>query len=831
MKKNKGNQPKAERRLPSAKSRRFIMKYVLIVAGLLCGFLPANAALPSGVFFREIRTASSTELALYYVSTNVTGPVYGTVYSTNQIVVGSPSSWTLNGVAATAGSEFVTESGLLSSEFLTNTVAAVDYHFYLQFPPLTNGVAYTLVTPYGTTNFVFEDTNILCESIKVNQNGYSALSDTRYANFAIWLGTGGAQQISGPLPTYTVFDQFTGQEVASGTLQQFGGGTKDTSSGDYVYRIDLSGVPAGGPYQISVSGIGCSYPFGVGGNFAQRLAYVAFRGLLYQRCGVPLIQPYVHANIRPYGCHTNIYDDQAAINPDSTPVNTSSPELDVHGSYHDAGDSQRNVWSILVPITPMTTYEVFPSVFTGGQFNIPENFDANFNILPGTNGIPDILNEAMWGVMFWTNMQSTSQEPAGAVAWGTSADAQPIWYINWDQDTLKYGTETNNADSCGLAAGTFMNMARLIQPYNYTLSTNLAARGVAAYAAAGSGITMPAKLYYWIQEYLLNGDATASNNIQSLYTQVSAYTNSYNDEAGGFATSGNEFLASEFMSYIIATNVPTNPTTVSFFKTILQAAANREIGYLTNDAYPCGWPTNANPYTQYNFFSGPFTSQGQYAYPCLMEWALTGQQQYIDAVSVLMDYDQGLNPLGKSYLTGIGFNQVHNPHQGESVYAQEMGWGGPQPGITVYGPGTSASSAGNTAALQLPSAGSLPRERLWVDDLGDYEWTEFTPYQCFVFPAAIYPVLAQGVTWQPAAGEPFLNPNVSINSATNGLALQFGGIPGQFYVVQSASAVTGPWSNLSGPLEANPSGIVSFTDTNAPSATLFYRTQGQAPIY
>ena len=107
-------------------------------------------------------------------------------------------------------------------------------------------MTYTLNTPYGSTNFVFEDTNILCESIHVNQNGYSALSQVRYADFGIWLGTGGSQPISGPLPTYTVINQFTGQPVASGTLQTVTTAQPDTSSGDYVYRIDLSGCRPGG---------------------------------------------------------------------------------------------------------------------------------------------------------------------------------------------------------------------------------------------------------------------------------------------------------------------------------------------------------------------------------------------------------------------------------------------------------------------------------------------------------------------------------------------------------------------------------------------------------
>ncbi len=62
----------------------------------------------------------------------------------------------------------------------------------------------------------------------------------------------------------------------------------------------------------------------------------------------------------------------------------------------------------------------------------------------------------------------------------------------------------------------------------------------------------------------------------------------------------------------------------------------------------------------------------------------------------LMDYIQGLNPLGKCYVSGIGFDRVHHPHDRESTYAQEKG----------------------------------------------------------VFPAAIYPVLARGGKWNPAK-DPF----------------------------------------------------------------------------
>ncbi|MGD0744428.1 MAG: glycoside hydrolase family 9 protein [Verrucomicrobiota bacterium] len=778
-----------------------------------------SSAPQTSIGITEIRTASPTELVAFYTYTNVTGPVWQTVYPTNLVTTSQPSKWTLNGTPVQAiNGAFVTEAN------------SVEYHIYLQVPQLINGTYYTLVTPYSTNSFVFQDSQILCESIKVNQNGYSALATSRYANLAIWLGTGGPQQISGSMPTYTVVSAFTGQQVASGTLSNFTSGGADSSSGDYVYRIDLSSVPAGGPYRIVVSGYGCSYPFGVGGDFSRRLGYVAFRALYYQRCGCPIVQPYAYANIRPTPCHTAIYDNQSPDSPSTGSINTSTSgtKLFVHGGYHDAGDSQKNPYALLVPITLMTAYEVFPGAFTTNQFNIPATFDANYNITGGYNGIPDILNEVNWGLMLYTNLQSTPNEAVGAVAFGTASNNEPPWGINYDQDTLTYSTEVATGWSSGLAAGAFMHFARLIQPYNPTLSAVFHADAVAAYAAAGSGATYQHQLYYNIEKYLMDGDTTSSNNIKNLYTHVSGFTSSWHDEAGGFATdNGNIWTASYFMSYIVATNRPTDPTVVAYFKNILQTTADEQVAYVNGDAYPSGWPANVNP-SSYNWnWGGAFTSQGEFAYPCLMEWAVSGQQQYINAVCALMDYDQGLNPIGKCYMTGIGFNRTWNPEERESSYAVQQGMGGPHPGITSYGP---ANNGNSWIAAQIPPALSLPRERMWVDDLGDTQWGEFTDYQNEAWPAAIYPVLAQSGVWSPTQ-EPFLYQGATIApNGSGGYVLQFGGIPYQTYVLQAATSVNGPWSTVSGPVKAGVTGLLQFTHTPA-STQMFYRTMGQTQKY
>ncbi len=92
----------------------------------------------------------------------------------------------------------------------------------------------------------------------------------------------------------------SGKEIVNGKLTEVG---EDASSGDYVYRIDLAKVPEGGPYKIVVDGIGCSYPFGVGGEFSKMLAHQLFRAQYLQRCGCPIDEP----DIRKDPCHTLIY--------------------------------------------------------------------------------------------------------------------------------------------------------------------------------------------------------------------------------------------------------------------------------------------------------------------------------------------------------------------------------------------------------------------------------------------------------------------------------------------------------------------------------------------
>ncbi|MFC1551340.1 glycoside hydrolase family 9 protein [Candidatus Latescibacterota bacterium] len=704
------------------------MKWIISLILLLSFTLTASAE----ITLREIRTASNTVLTVVFESEKTPPNNYNLwikeTFDVDAVNTDDMSEWKLNGIQPFVIHKFVTESSATCDR-----PKVAEYHIFIEVPRLINGTRYNLETPLGDTAFVFNDKEMLCGSIKTNQNGYSSLTNVRYANFAIWMGTGGSKKIEGALPEYEVFEVSTGNRIAGGTLREYG---QDESSGDFVYRIDLSAVPEGGPYKITVNGYGCSWPFGVGGDFSRRLGHISFRSLYLQRCGCPLVEPYAR-NIRQDPCHTVLYQTNAKTGEANLDVVGTEPTFNVYGGYHDAGDADRRIYHLAVPVVLLTTYEAFPEYFTDKQYNIPDKFNEDFTIAGSGNGIPDIIDEAEWGTMIWEYLQ----EPSGGVHWGTETRGYPEPFgISMDMDKKKYGTIRLDNNATSMAAGLFMHLARILKPYNPERSEELRQRAEKAMTYAGDNVNNPQKLYFAVQKYLLTGDENAHRQIRELVHVTDDYVMSAPENSGHFLNP-KYVMAGYFYSYIIEKERPTDPDIVRYMKDVIRKTADRQVELFNSFAYPIG---NSFSYygTSYNGW-GCNVSQAQFAYPCLLQWKFTKEQKYMDVACQLMDYIQGLNPLGKCYVTGIGFDSVKNPHDQESFFSIDKGWG-PKPGILVYGPGNIPRQLSFTL---FPEISSLPRERQWVDFLYSYQLTEFTVTETLVYQAVVYPILARGEKW------------------------------------------------------------------------------------
>ena len=695
------------------------MKPLLTFAFALLLSLTASAKLT----LQEIRTASNNVIELFYVSDTL---------NVNEVDISDPSLWTVNGTP------------VLGLNRIGAPADKCDHFVYLTVPALKNGQKYSIVTPYGNYSFKFSDKEVYCEAIKTNQVAYSALSTKRFANFAIYLGDGGVKKIEGALPGYTVYQynkNKIGKKVCSGQLKEIG---QDQSSGDFVYRIDLSQVPEGGPYKIVVDGYGSSYPFGVGGQFSQKLSYISFRSLFNQRCGIQIVEPYSEFSYRTKRCHETIYETYDRIAEARLVVKGDEPTIQAWGGYHDAGDADRRTYHMDVPSTLLTTFEAFHELFTDDQFNIPDKFDEQFNILGKGNGIPDILDEAEWGTMFWKYFQ----EEDGQIPWGTETNGYSP-FTTYDFEDHLFGSEALDPRTSAWASGLFYHFARIIKPYDEAKSKEYVEHAELAHNAslksyAERNREMPAtfQMYYNVEKYLMTGNAECHEYVKAHAHDAEQMLTTYNQGSEIFAERG--WLTSYFFSYILAPESKTDAATVKIFKDALQATVEKQMAAFNENAYPNGVPMNVT-------WWGSNVAQGQYTFPIVLMWKLTGKQEYIDVVSQMMDYALGLNPLGKCYMTTLGFNQVHWPHDRESAYTIEQGWG-PRPGILVFGAGNYVR---NYPAYPAISRNTTPRERAYIDILDNYQNNEYTIYQSLCFPSVVYPILANGCTWKPGDKDPF----------------------------------------------------------------------------
>ena len=662
----------------------------------------ANATLT----LQKVRTASKDILVAIFTSDTM---------NIDETDISDSSQWTLNGVPCTGIFRYITKADV------------AEHHIYMETSELTEGKEYLLETPYGNKTFTFNEKEIFCESIKTNQAGYSALSKKRYAIFSIWLGTGGSRKINGTPPSFEVFDQQSGMTLVTGNLEEIG---NDSSSGDYIYRIDLSTVPVGGPYKIAVKGYGCSYPFGVGSEFTKKTAYILFRGQFYQRCGCPIDSPAIRKN----PCHTLVYDVDGPIGEANIEVQGTEPAFSCYGGYHDAGDADRRAYHIANPIINLMIYEAFPEVFFDGQFDIPGEFDAHYNIVSKLNGIPDIIDEAEWGTLVWEYLQNED----GTIHFGTETKGYPAPFAApMDQDTKKYGTvRVDNRATCP-CAGLFLHMARLLKPWKPERSAELINRAEKAFEACSGNMADPEKLYYYIQQYLLNPNEESHQKIRELYKSADSLklhlfvTNGYSLNDSIFDN------PAYFYSYIAAKGIPVDKDIADHFKSLLREAAKMNIAELEKHGYPVGNPSGKGGW-------GHNVRQPQYACAPLLMWGITKEQSYLDAASQLMDYKLGLNPMGISYVTGLGFHSVHHPHDRESAYTESLGWG-PKSGITVFGPGIIPWRRSANIPI-LPKLPELSKERQYIDDMRFISFNEFTIFETMAHDA-LYTILAGGGKW------------------------------------------------------------------------------------
>jgi len=187
-----------------------------------------------------------------------------------------------------------------------------------------------------------------------------------------------------PGSSYAVINIADSSLVLTGSAISWKSGATDATSGDKVWWFDFSAVNEIGEYYIlDIDSNLCSYNFEIKENIYEEVLIQAMRTFFYQRSGF--------AKETPFACEewadgaSHLQDKHARDFLDKYNSNT---EVDVSGGWYDAGNYDKYTnWNANYIVHFMKAFLENPGVW-GDNYNIPES----------GNNIPDILDEAKWGI-------------------------------------------------------------------------------------------------------------------------------------------------------------------------------------------------------------------------------------------------------------------------------------------------------------------------------------------------------------------------------------------------------------------------------------------------
>ncbi|MEY2407468.1 MAG: endoglucanase [Verrucomicrobiota bacterium] len=593
---------------------------------------------------------------------------------------------------------------------------------------LQEGTRYQIEFPGGATNFQFQSATTLCESFKVNQVGYGPLDGQRMAFFTPWCGDLGAPTNSPPSKV-TLCDAASGRELESLPLQLM---PLDSRNGGPSWRVGLTSVTNAGSYYLKMPAAGRSPDFGFGDAYAHHAFYAHMKGFYHQRCGTALTKPFT-AWERP-GCHTEAEVTDAP--PPDFIKERGARHIPRSGGHHDAGDFDIRIPHTLVAGWLLNAYELFPAKFIDGQLDLPES----------GNGIPDLLDEALYSIRAWADLQ----EADGGIRAGFEANREPTYgEVNASTDKLVYRTFARNGHTTLAGAAVMAYAARMVKPFASARAAELQTRAEKAWAFyrqhqddAAYRWSPGALLFASCQLYLATGKPEFHEMFKrqaryffELDGQKSKWPAQYHGTYFNLETieKGAAFTH-YFASYLMDETLPKDERLRQAARAAVLRKADEQLKKIAADGFA----------TVSTGSWGASTGVGRYGDFLIHAWRFTGNTRYRDAAARLADWSLGANPAGWCFTTGIGSRPPYNPLQLDSYFQLSKGMG-PVPGLVIYGitepPGKGGYIKAVTQHLH-PSMEDMPLARRVTDGWSVVEQNEFTVWETMAPNAFMHACLA-----------------------------------------------------------------------------------------
>ena len=489
------------------------------------------------------------------------------------------------------------------------------------------------------------------------------LYGARYANLAPWAVRFGTD------PEFEVVEASSGRTCWSGRARlRSSGNAPDTDRSSVrqnlsslnVWELDFTAFERPGRYRLRVKGVGTSWDFDLGDDVYARAFRLQGAGVYAQRCGLAL-EPRYADGWRRIACHAKgitastvrrwdvrefaKFDEAVEKGADGRPK-----VLKAFGGHHDAGDfnprSHIDVAQVL-----LWAYELAPRKFADGQLNIPE----------AGNGIPDIVDEALWAVRLWEGLQDAD----GGVYDGTESLSDPCFTQTVELDDKGDYAFAKDSKGSFLAAGVFAAAARACGAAGRKdAQANFTDRARRAYSwAKAHKPDVEAKRLdeFWTAPLLYAAAELFHTTGDAAYHRDFLNSCGWRDNAWQEVVKQGEFdhLRAAF-SYTLIPREKADPKTWDAVLAAIRREADMHINFIsaTRD-----YPFMVHPWVPMDW---GFAAMERYAEVHAHLWALTGDEKYLRSLVRTVDNTLGANPMDTSWIVGAGTKTVraplHNSH-------------------------------------------------------------------------------------------------------------------------------------------------------------------------
>ncbi|TVR75472.1 MAG: hypothetical protein EA408_00270, partial [Marinilabiliales bacterium] len=258
------------------------------------------------------------------------------------------------------------------------------------------------------------------------------------ADVYLWMGDGGGRDFSRLEGTpWHLYDIASGEKAWSGNLEfrmenlVEPGFEKDFTMAD-VWECDFSAFNTPGEYRLVVEGMGTSPVFPIKENIFEEAFKVSMQGMFYQRMGCEekpnggfpySRRPLFKQGVEPEDFVVYISNREmvTGVNPDNRDwyAEDLSGEIveESWGGWADAYDNDQRPVNFICVFDILLTYYLNPDAFKDNQLYIPE----------WDNGIPDIIDEALWQIDWWLRMR----DPGGGYLTGLTNIKAPETDVNY----------------------------------------------------------------------------------------------------------------------------------------------------------------------------------------------------------------------------------------------------------------------------------------------------------------------------------------------------------------------------------------------------------------